>query len=109
VQRRVEHLRRQRPFPNVTDHPAILVDDGLASGSTMRVAVESLRKHGPKPIIIAVPTGHSWAVTELAEEIDALYCSNIRSGVQFAVADAYENWYDEDEETIADILRDFAG
>lgn len=109
VQRRVEHLHRQRPFPDVTDHPAILVDDGLASGSTMRVAVESLRKHGPKPIIIAVPTGHSRAVTELAEEIDALYCANIRSGVQFAVADAYENWYDEDEETIADILRDFAG
>lgn len=73
---------------------AILVDDGLASGVTMRTALEAVRKAGAVRVSIAVPTGHERSVAELEASVDDLYCPNVRGGPTFAVADAYENWRD---------------
>ena len=64
----------------------------------MMAAVMAVRKHKPKEIIVAVPTGHAEAVAKLAEEVDAVYCLNIRSGSPYAVAEAYRKWHDVDEE-----------
>jgi predicted phosphoribosyltransferase len=104
VKRRVKHLRGERPFPSLRGRPVILVDDGLASGFTMRVAVEAFRKGGADNLIVAVPTGHTAAVEIIAGEVEKLYCPNIRGGWRFAVADAYEQWSDVDEEEVAEIL-----
>lgn len=104
VTRRTKKLRGKQPFPNLSKRPVILVDDGLASGFTMRVAVEALRKTVADHIIVAVPTGHLGAVEHIAEEVEALYCPNIRGGQRFAVADAYERWSDVDEEEAIKIL-----
>jgi putative phosphoribosyl transferase len=81
------------------------VDDGLASGFTMRTAVEALRKARAERIVIAVPTGHQGAVKRLAQEVETIYCPNIRSGWTFAVADAYQYWSDVGENEVEDILR----
>lgn len=56
VIRRIKRFRGDRPFPDLTQRPAILVDDGLASGFTMLVAIEALRKTGTGAICVAVPT-----------------------------------------------------
>jgi predicted phosphoribosyltransferase len=108
VARRAERLRGKQPFPNLSKRPVILVDDGLASGFTMRVAVEALRKTGAGHIIVAVPTGHRGAVESIAGEVEALHCPNIRGGWRFAVADAYERWSDVDEEEVIRILAGLA-
>ncbi|MBN1268087.1 MAG: phosphoribosyltransferase [Kiritimatiellae bacterium] len=86
---------------------AILVDDGLASGFTMLTAAEALRNRGARGAVIAVPTGHTRSIARLARHVERIFCANVRSGMSFAVADAYENWYDVGEEEAATILRGF--
>jgi putative phosphoribosyl transferase len=108
VSHRVQRLRGKQSFPDLAGRPVILVDDGLASGFTMRVAVEALRKAGADHIVVAVPTGHSGSVDGIASEVEAVYCPNIRGGWRFAVADAYEQWSDVDEEEVVKILAGLA-
>jgi len=106
VSRRVTMFRGNRPFPDFK-RPIILVDDGLASGFTLRVAIKALRRNGVTNLILAVPTAHSESVQMVLEEVEAIYCPNLRSGLSFAVADAYERWSDLDEEEVKRILQGF--
>ncbi len=105
VERRSETFRGDRPFPDVKGRPVILVDDGLASGFTMRTSIEALRKAGADNLIVAVPTAHDRAVTEMAPLAEAVFCANIRKGGRFAVAEAYEHWYDVSEEEVMAMLE----
>ena len=66
-----------------------------------------LRKAGAKHLIVAVPTGHDQPLMEFAQQVEAIYCPNIRREQTFAVAEAYENWRDLDELTTANILKEF--
>jgi predicted phosphoribosyltransferase len=106
VARRMTMFRGNRPLPDFK-HPIILVDDGLASGFTLRVAIKALRRNGAKNLILAVPTAHSLSVRPMLEEVEAIYCPNLRSGLSFAVADAYERWSDLDEQEVIRILHEF--
>jgi predicted phosphoribosyltransferase len=108
VLRRVQGFRGDRPFPDLTKRQVILVDDGLASGFTMLVAIEALRKADAQHICVAVPTTHSSALPRMASEVEALYCANIRTGFSFAVADAYEEWTDVTEEEALAIYKRLA-
>lgn len=108
VLRRVKSFREDRPFPDVSQKTVILVDDGLASGFTLLVAVEALRKTGARSLIVAVPTGSWNSVLRVSGRVEALYCANIRQGWQFAVADAYRNWFDVEEEEAIKIYRTFS-
>jgi len=96
-------------MPRLADRTVILVDDGLASGFTMRVAVAALQDAGASEVVVAVPTGPARSVERLADQVDRLYCANIRTGVRFAVAEAYENRYDVPESEVMDILKEFQG
>jgi putative phosphoribosyl transferase len=104
VRRRIRLFRGDRPQPVISDRPAILVDDGLASGFTMRVAIQATRKLGASQVVVAVPTGHLTAVRQIAAEVNLIYCPNIRTGWSFAVADAYEHWSDVSEEDVLEQL-----
>lgn len=106
VNRRLKTLRGNRPLPDF-NKKIILVDDGLASGFTLRVAIEAVRKAGSQHIILAVPTAHNESIEKMTGMVEVIYCPNIREGWQFAVADAYEYWYDLDEEEVMKILSDF--
>jgi putative phosphoribosyl transferase len=105
VAMRCKALRGERPFPDVSIGPLILVDDGLASGFTMLVGVEALRNAGARQIMVAVPTGHNNSVRMMADHVEKLYCANIRHGLSFAVADAYERWSDVSDEEMIDIVK----
>lgn len=100
VERRTARLRAGLPPLDVGGRSLIVVDDGLASGFTMRVAVEALARQNPASIAIAVPTGHTGGMSDFSAAVEAIYCANVRSGRSFAVADAYEHWSDVDEEEI---------
>ena len=109
VGRREVLLRGGRPLPDFRGRPAIVVDDGLASGYTLSVGVEALRKHGVEKLIVAVPTGHLDSVERLAREADCIYCANIRGGWCFAVADAYQGWTDVAEEELMEMVAGLLG
>ena len=70
----------------------------------MSVAIEALKKTGIGSLNVAVPTGHESSIEGIADEVDTLYCANIRSGFSFAVADAYLKWFDVREEEVAAIM-----
>ena len=107
VKNRVRSLRGEREFPDLSKRSVILVDDGCASGFTLMVGIEALRKAGADHIIVAVPTGHLHSVQVIAQQVEAVYCPNIRQGWSFAVADAYERWSDlSDEELIGIVKRE---
>jgi predicted phosphoribosyltransferase len=105
VMRRAERFRGNRPFPELTGRPVILVDDGLASGFTMRTAIAALRKAGADTLIVAVPTAHDRAVADIAGLAEGVVCANIRPGGRFAVAEAYQDWYDVSEDEVLLALK----
>jgi putative phosphoribosyl transferase len=107
VARRVTKLRGCQPLPDFGNRSAILVDDGLASGFTMQVAVAALRNTGAGRIVVAVPTAHRHSAEMIAHNVEALYCANIRGGLSYAVASAYRNWWDVGEEDVVKILEQF--
>jgi predicted phosphoribosyltransferase len=104
VLRRVQALRGGRGL-DLRGRRAILVDDGLASGITMRVAVEAVRNAGAARVVVAVPTAHRETADAVEREVDVLYVPNVRSGASFAVADAYEHWHDVSDTELTDLLR----
>ena len=83
----------------------ILVDDGIAAGSTMRTAIAALRKQGASSIIVAVPTAHQRAFDAIAKLADEAYCANLRGGGRFAVAEAYAEWHDLTDDEVAALIR----
>jgi putative phosphoribosyl transferase len=100
VARRVKMLRGDRPMPELAGRQVIVVDDGIAAGSTLRTAIAALRKLEARRVIVAVPTGHDQSVELIAGVADEMYCANIRGGGRFAVADAYESWHDVSEDEV---------
>jgi len=105
IRERLLRFRGDRPLPNLKDKIAIIVDDGLASGYTMKTAVLSIRKHDPKRIVVAVPTAHPSALENISPYTDEIICLNVRGEVLFAVADAYVNWYDLDDSEVIRYLK----
>jgi len=104
IERRVELFRWSKKFPKLEGKIVILVDDGLATGYTMLVAIKCVKKYKPKKLIVAVPTGNSNAISLIADEVDEIYCLNIRDEFIFAVADAYEEWHDLSDEEVLILL-----
>lgn len=104
VARRLKLLYRNLPFPKLSEKTVILVDDGLASGFTMLTAIDAVRNAGASRIIVAVPTGHDHSISAVAKLAEQIFCANIRSGLSFAVAEAYENWYDVSDAQLISML-----
>lgn len=105
VQRRVERFSQKLPFPDVKNKTVFLVDDGLASGFTMLTAVEALKKAEVGSLNIATPTAHLESLQRLSEQVETIYCANIRKGFFFAVADAYKKWSDVGEEELFEMIN----
>ncbi len=75
LERRERAYRGSKPEPAVEGRTVILVDDGLATGSTMRAAVEALRRQKPKSLVIGAPVGAPETCAELASEVDEIVCA----------------------------------
>lgn len=75
LERRERLFRGDRPAPEVAGRIVILVDDGLATGSTMRAAVAALLKQGPARIVVAVPVGAAATCEEIRREVDEVICA----------------------------------
>jgi putative phosphoribosyl transferase len=104
-----EIKRRQQEFgvefPSVKDKTVVLVDDGLASGFTMLAAINFVKKQFPTMIIVAVPTAPLGTIQRVVRSnVDKLICLNIRESWVFAVADAYQKWYDLSDNEVKEYL-----
>jgi predicted phosphoribosyltransferase len=75
LERREAAYRGSRRAPQLRGRIAILVDDGLATGSSMRAAVTALRRREPARIVVAVPVGHPTTCDEIAAEADEAVCA----------------------------------
>ena len=77
IKKMTEAFRGHRPSVNLTDRTVILVDDGIATGATMRVVINRLRRENPKKIIVATPVASREAVDLLKREADGVICLDI--------------------------------
>jgi predicted phosphoribosyltransferase len=82
-----------------------MMDDGLASGFTMLATIKMIKKYNPKKLFVVVPTAPLHTTQRIQLEVDNIYCPNIRDVWRFAVADAYQNWYDVPESEVLEILK----
>ena len=103
LERREQIYRAGRPAPDLCDRVAVLVDDGLATGATMRAAVKALRESGAAKIIVAVPVGPPDTCHEIEEQADETICLSTPAFFQ-AVGQYYEDFSQTSDEDVRELL-----
>lgn len=103
LERRERLYRDDRPAPDVTGKTVVLVDDGLATGSTMRAAAAALRRRGPARLVIGVPVAARQICDELRGEADDLVCV-ITPEPFYAVGIWYEDFAQTTDDEVRDLL-----
>jgi predicted phosphoribosyltransferase len=101
--RREHAYRGDRPSPVVPGQTVILVDDGLATGSTMRAAVQALRQQGPSRIVMAVPVAPASTCESFRDQVDQLVCAMTPEPF-FAVGLWYEDFSATSDAEVRDLL-----
>jgi erythromycin esterase-like protein/predicted phosphoribosyltransferase len=102
--RREEAYREGRPPPEIAGRTVILVDDGLATGASMRAAILALQQHDPERIVVAVPAAPESTCRELATMVDDVVCATTPSPF-FAVGASYWDFSQTTDEEVRDLLR----
>ena len=103
LERREETYREGRPAPELRDRIVILVDDGLATGATMRAAVKALRQQGAAKIVVAVPVGPPDTYHEIEEQADETICLSTPEFFQ-AVGQYYDDFSQTTDEDVRELL-----
>lgn len=105
LQRRELAYRGQRPRPAVRGRPVILIDDGLATGATMRAAVKAVRMQGAGSITVAAPVAAPETVTQLEKMADRVVCLHTPLHL-YAIGNWYLNFDQTSDQEVQDLLRD---
>lgn len=103
VRRRYEALRGKKPLYSVKGKTAILVDDGIATGATMLLAVLTMKKQKPKNVVVAVPVAPPDSVAQLEEVADEVVCVEEPSYLG-AVGQFYRDFGEVSEEDVRRLL-----
>ena len=104
VERREREYRDGRPPIDVRGRTVILVDDGLATGSSMRVAAAALRQKQPAQIVVAVPVASPATCAEFQSEVDKVICA-VTPEPFWAVGQWYRDFSQTSDEEVRDLLR----
>jgi len=103
LERRERLYRDDRPLPVVRDQTVILIDDGLATGATMRAAVQALRVQAPAKIVVAVPVAAYWTYHQLSTEVDEIICPQTPE-VFYGVGWWYEDFSQTSDQQVRELL-----
>lgn len=103
LKRREESYRGERAPPQISGRTVILVDDGMATGSTMLAAVRAVRKLGAERIVVAVPTASDEAESDMRSEADDVLCLDTPSPYM-AVGYWYENFGQTGDDEVRELL-----
>jgi len=101
LERRERAYRDDRPAPDVEGRIVILVDDGLATGASMRAAVAALRQRKPARIVVAVPIASAATCEEFRDEVDQVVCAQTPEPFH-----AVGLWYENFSQTTDDEVRE---
>ncbi len=104
LDRQEEAYRDGRPLPIIRDRTVVLVDDGLATGSTMRAAAIAIRAQKPAHLVVAVPVAPAESCAALKREADEVICL-ISPEPFFAVGNWYEDFGQVDDEEVHQLLE----
>ena len=104
AERRETRFRDGRPPPMLAGRVVIVVDDGLATGATMRAAVRSVRQAAPAVLVAAIPVGAPQSCAGLRDEVDALVCLYEPEDF-WAVGFYYRNFEPTEDDQARDLLR----
>jgi len=104
LERRERAYRDDRPAPDLTHKIVVLIDDGLATGSTMRAAVKAVRARHPARVVIAVPVGAPQTCAELAVSADEVICARMPEPFS-AVGQWYLNFEQTDDAEVRELLQ----
>ena len=110
-EKQVEEIKRRRKEYGATQIPiegrmVILIDDGMATGSTMLAAVRSLKQRGAKSVILAVPVSPPDAVEIMKKEVDEVVCLHCTAAFG-AVGYFYRDFDQTSDEEVKQILKEF--
>jgi predicted phosphoribosyltransferase len=104
LERRERDYRGDRPPLNVEGRTVVLVDDGLATGSSMRVAALALRNKRPAEIVVAVPVAAPATCAEFESEVDQVVCA-VTPEPFWAVGQWYRDFSQTNDEEVRELLR----
>lgn len=104
IKRRLVKYKGNESFPDVKNKTVILIDDGIATGFTIKAAIKSIRKHDPKKIVLAVPVAPQNTITELEKIVDEIICLQIPSEFH-AVGIHYKNFEQTTDDEVFNIVH----
>ncbi|MCC6177997.1 MAG: phosphoribosyltransferase [Chloroflexi bacterium] len=107
LERRERQYRGDRPPPDVRNKTIVLVDDGLATGSTMRAAIAAFHRQGPARIVVAVPVASARTCEEFRDEVDDVICAETPDPF-WAVGAWYEDFEPTTDAEVRDLLHQAA-
>ena len=105
LQRREKLYRGERPLPEIRDRTVILIDDGLATGASMRAAVAGLRAQHPARIVVAVPAAAPETCDAFQTEVDEVVCA-ITPEPFYGVGRWYEDFSQVNDEEVRILLEE---
>jgi putative phosphoribosyl transferase len=103
LERRERVFAAHHPLPDLKDWVVILVDDGIATGATMRAAIAAVRQQHPRSIVVAVPVAPASACRELAQEVEELV-TLIHPDSFYAVSSWYQEFPQVSDEEACQLL-----
>ena len=105
LRRREQAYRLDRPYPELAGKDVVLVDDGLATGATMRAAAEAVKTKSPSSVIVAVPVGSASAVAKVAALVDRVICLETPASF-YAVGQFYADFRQTSDEEVRQLLHE---